>query len=74
VVGSRKATPEGLRRAQSLTKALVAHQIVIVSGLAEGIDTAVHTAAIEAGGHTIAVLGTPLDQFYRRRIAICRGA
>jgi hypothetical protein len=46
VVGSRKATAEGLRRAQSLTKALVAHQIVVVSGLAEGIDTAAHTTAI----------------------------
>jgi DNA processing protein len=64
VVGSRKATPDGRRRAQSLTKALVAHQIIVVSGLAEGIDTAAHTAALEAGGSTIAVLGTPLDQFY----------
>jgi DNA processing protein len=64
VVGSRKATAEGLRRAQSLTKALVAHQIVVVSGLAEGIDTAAHTTAVAAGGLTIAVLGTPLDQFY----------
>jgi DNA processing protein len=64
VVGSRKATLEGIRRARALTQALVAHQITVVSGLAEGIDTAAHIAAIEAGGHTIAVLGTPLDQFY----------
>jgi len=64
VVGSRKATPEGIRRAQALGKALVTREITVVSGLAKGIDTAAHTAAIEAGGHTIAVLGTPLDQFY----------
>jgi DNA processing protein len=63
VVGSRKTTHDGRRRAQALTKALVAHQIIVVSGLAEGIDTAAHTAALEAGGSTIAVLGTPLDQF-----------
>ena len=64
MVGSRKASPEGLSRARSLARALVEHDIVVVSGLAEGIDTAAHTAAIEAGGRTIAVLGTPLDQSY----------
>jgi DNA processing protein len=66
VIGSRKASPEGLRRAQSLSRALVAHGMVVVSGLAEGIDTAAHRAAIEAGGRTLAVLGTPLDQYFPR--------
>ena len=64
LVGSRKASPEGLARTRSLVRALVEHHIVVVSGLAEGIDTAAHMAAIEAGGRTIAVLGTPLDQSY----------
>jgi len=64
VVGSRKASPEGLRRARMLAKALVDHQMIVVSGLAEGIDTAAHVAAIEAGGRTVAVLGTPLSVAY----------
>ena len=64
VVGSRKASAEGLKRARSLSRALVAHGIVVVSGLAEGIDTAAHTSALEAGGKTIAVIGTPLDTAY----------
>ena len=64
VVGARKASGEGLKRASYLVRTLVAHDMVVVSGLAEGIDTAAHTGAIEAGGRTIAVLGTPLDQAY----------
>jgi DNA processing protein len=64
IVGSRQASPEGLKRAASLARALVQRDIVVVSGLAEGIDTAAHRAAIEAGGKTIAVIGTPLDQTY----------
>lgn len=64
VVGSREATPESLARARSLTKALVKRGMVVVSGLAEGIDTAAHEAALAAGGKTIAVIGTPLDEVY----------
>jgi DNA processing protein len=64
IVGSRKASPEGLRRAAKLGRALVSKGAVIVSGLAEGIDTAAHVAAIEAEGRTIAVLGTPLEKPY----------
>ena len=64
VVGSRRVSDVGLKRARSLVKELVRRRIIVVSGLAAGIDTAAHTAAIEFGGRTVAVLGTPLDAFY----------
>ena len=62
IVGSRKATPDGIKRAQAVTRALVQQGIIVVSGLAEGIDTVAHRTAIEEGGRTIAVLGTPLSK------------
>jgi len=64
IVGSRKASPEGLKRTHVLAKALVERGVVVVSGLAEGIDTAAHEAALAVGGRTVAVIGTPLDQAY----------
>ena len=64
LVGSRKASERGLRNAQRLASWLVSGGAVIVSGLAEGIDAAAHQAAIDAGGRTIGVIGTPLDQSY----------
>jgi DNA processing protein len=64
IVGARKASAEGIKRAQQLARDLVRDNITIASGLAEGIDTAAHTAAIEFGGKTIAVIGTPLDEAY----------
>lgn len=64
IVGSRKASSEGLRRAGQLARSLAQNQVTVVSGLAVGIDTAAHEGAIHAGGHTIAVLGTPLDESY----------
>lgn len=64
IVGSRKASEMGLARARKLTAKLVEHGVVVVSGLAAGIDTAAHTTAIARGGATIAVLGTPLDRTY----------
>lgn len=64
IVGSRKASDDGKRRAARLAKMFVERDYVIVSGLATGIDTAAHTAALQAGGRTIGVLGTPLGESY----------
>jgi DNA processing protein len=64
IVGARKASPEGRRRAEQLARDCARAGVVVVSGLAEGIDYAAHTAAIEHGGKTVAVLGTPLDAVY----------
>jgi len=64
IVGARKASMEGRRRAAQLARDCARAGVVVVSGLAEGIDYAAHTAAIEHGGKTIAVVGTPLDKVY----------
>ena len=64
IVGSRQATPEGRARARQLAFRLCERRIVVVSGLAQGIDTAAHQAALAQDGRTIAVIGTPLDQVY----------
>ena len=62
VVGSRKASLPGRKRVVKLVSALVERDVVIVSGLAAGIDTAAHEEALKRGGRTIAVLGTPLNE------------
>lgn len=64
IVGARKASHEGRRRAAQLARDCARAGVVVVSGLAEGIDYAAHTAAIDHGGRTIAVIGTPLDKVY----------
>ena len=64
VVGTRKPSREGMARARRLARSLVADGFTVVSGLAAGIDRAAHEAAIEAGGRTIAVIGTPLSHAY----------
>jgi DNA processing protein len=69
IVGARKASAEGRRRAAQLARDLARAGIVVVSGLAEGIDYAAHTAAIDHGGRTIAVIGTPLDKVYPEKHA-----
>jgi len=67
IVGSRKASPNGLRDTGIIAKTLARMEVVIVSGLAEGIDTSAHEAAIATGGRTIAVLGTPLNKTYPKK-------
>jgi len=64
VVGTRTPSREGSARAKKLVKSLVEDEFTIVSGLASGIDTIAHSTAIEAGGRTIGVLGTPLSETY----------
>lgn len=69
VVGTRNASNDGLARTRKLARALVKDGYAVASGLAAGIDTAAHEAAIEAGGETVAVIGTPLSTAYPKENA-----
>jgi DNA processing protein len=64
VVGTREASAEGLEKAERMARLLSERSVTVVSGLAYGIDTAAHTATLEAGGRTIAVLGTGITKTY----------
>jgi DNA processing protein len=64
VVGTRRATEAGIRRAANMSRLLAEQKVTVVSGLAKGIDTAAHQAAIAAGSRTIAVLGTGITRCY----------
>ena len=64
IIGSREASKQGLLEAKEITTILIENKVVIVSGLAKGIDTVGHKTAIECGGKTIAVIGTPLNKTY----------
>lgn len=64
VVGSRKATSYGIWAAEKLSKELSELGLVVVSGLASGIDTVAHKTAIKAGGKTIGVIGCGIDIVY----------
>ncbi len=64
VVGSRKPSPYGQATAQHLSTALAQHCFTVVSGLARGIDSTAHQSALQAGGRTIAVLGSGVNVVY----------
>ena len=75
IVGTRRMTPYGARVARELAFACAQAAIVVVSGLAQGVDSAAHEGAIEAGGRTVAVLGSGIASYLddargrRRRLA-----
>jgi DNA processing protein len=64
VVGTRRPSQLGLARAQDIAAGLAQRRVTVVSGLAMGIDTAAHQAALDAGGRTVAVIGTGLRRAY----------
>jgi DNA processing protein len=64
VVGTRRATPYGRSVAERLARDLAHAGVTVVSGLAKGVDTVAHSAALQVHGRTVAVLGNGLDQVY----------
>lgn len=69
VVGTRRASPSGLQQARTLARELAERDVTVLSGLARGIDAAAHEAALQAGGRTIAVMGTGINRVYPREHA-----
>jgi DNA processing protein len=66
VVGSRRCSTYGQNAALMMSRELAQRGITIISGLARGIDASAHRGALEAGGRTVAVMGTGLDRMYPR--------
>ena len=64
IVGAREVSADGRSRAYKLARELAAADVLVVSGLAKGVDAAAHRGAIENGGRTMAVIGTPLSKAY----------
>ncbi|HXZ54934.1 MAG TPA: DNA-processing protein DprA [Burkholderiales bacterium] len=73
VVGSRNATPQGLKNAHAFARALSDAGLAVVSGLALGVDSEAHRGGLEGRGSTFAVLGTGVDITYPRRNAPLAG-
>jgi DNA processing protein len=64
IVGTRKATDAGMHAATRVATIMAKYNVTVISGLAEGIDTAAHTAALDAGGRTVAVYGTGINKLF----------
>ena len=64
IVGARACSPYGAQVARMLGRELAAAGVVVVSGLARGVDAEAHRGALDAGGHTVAVLGCGIDRDY----------
>ena len=64
IVGTRQISPDGIRRASKLARQLAEAGVLVMSGLAKGVDTVAHNSALDAGGNMAAVIGTPLDRVY----------
>ncbi|MBI2506757.1 MAG: DNA-processing protein DprA, partial [Candidatus Colwellbacteria bacterium] len=64
IVGTRKATAVGIQTAEKIAARLAEAGLIIISGLAMGIDTAAHRGALGARGKTVAVLGNGIDEIY----------
>ncbi len=69
IVGTRSASPDGVRRARRLASEIAGRGVTVVSGLASGIDTAAHLGALDANGRTVAVIGTGLMRSYPKENA-----
>jgi DNA processing protein len=69
IVGTRQPSPEGRAKAARMARALVDRGVTVVSGMAAGIDAAAHESTLDAGGRTLAVMGTGILQRYPRENA-----
>src|SRR5690242_9641935 len=64
IVGTRAVTPYGRQITEELATVLAHNGVTVVSGLARGVDAVAHSAALKAGGRTLAVLGSGVDKLY----------
>jgi DNA processing protein len=69
IVGTRRASDAGRALARDMASALAERGVTVISGLAMGIDTEAHTATLDAGGRTLAVMGTGIDRVYPKENA-----